>query len=409
MEAEVLIIGGGIVGASTAFALAQHGRRVVLLERGDIASEASGVNAGHIGALGWGDAPVLESHLTMGSLDMFKSLQLDMGYDIEFRQCGGLEAAQTDAQMEYAQKRVRILTDQGYTVELLGPRQAASIEPGVNPMLPGFIYAPLRGKANPVLATRALAHAAEQQGARIFPGHGVTAIGYDGRSYTVETGHGEFVAERLVIAAGAWSAPIGRMLGLRVPIVPVRGQMWATAPMAPTMFHALSSAESYQYWSECSASGESLPPNLTHEGGLRITRHLYGSQTRSGAIAFGGDRQVVDSTGATSREGVGLAAEGPNAEGIEANRGHAAEVVPMLAQVPIERTWAGLMPFSLDGAPIIGRIPQREGLYIASGLASSGFGRGPMAGKLLADYLHTGRMPAVLSEADPARCVTEDA
>ena len=403
MEAEVLIIGGGIAGVSTAFALAQYGRRVVLLERGNIASEASGVNAGHIGALGWGDAPGLESHLTMGSLDLFKKLQLDMGYDIEFRQCGGLEAAQTDEQMEYAQKRVRILTDQGYTVELLGPRQAASIEPGVNPMLPGFIYAPLRGKANPVLATRALAHAAAQRGARIFLGHGVTAIGYDGRSYTVETGHGEFVAETLVIATGAWSAPIGRMLGLRVPIVPVRGQMWATAPMAPAMFHALSSAESYQYWSEYPASGGALPPNLTHDGGLRITRHLYGSQTLSGAIAFGGDRQVVDSTGSFR-----LAAEGPDAEGIEANRGHAAEVVPMLTQVPIERTWAGLMPFSLDGAPIIGRIPLREGLYIASGLASSGFGRGPMAGKLLADYLHTGRMPEVLSEADPARCVTED-
>ena len=64
------------------------------------------------------------------------------------------------------------------------------------------------------------------------------------------------------------------------------------------------------------------------------------------------------------------------------------------------------MPFSMDGRPIIGAIPQMENLYIVSGLASSGFGRGPMAGKLLADYVHTDHMLNVLAEADPARCVT---
>ena len=71
----------------------------------------------------------------------------------------------------------------------------------------------------------------------------------------------------------------------------------------------------------------------------------------------------------------------------------------------MSRTWAGLMPFSLDGKPLIGKIPQLENLYIVGGLASSGFGRGPMAGKLLADYIHTGHRPQVLAEADPARCV----
>jgi glycine/D-amino acid oxidase-like deaminating enzyme len=65
------------------------------------------------------------------------------------------------------------------------------------------------------------------------------------------------------------------------------------------------------------------------------------------------------------------------------------------------------MPFSIDGSPIIGRIPLRENLFIVSGLASSGFGRGPMAGRLAAELIHTGQMPRVLAEADPARCVTE--
>jgi len=84
-DAEVIIIGGGIAGASAAFHLAGYGRDVILLERGEIASEASGVNAGGIGALGWGNLPDLESYLTMGSLQIFRSLQLELGYDIESR------------------------------------------------------------------------------------------------------------------------------------------------------------------------------------------------------------------------------------------------------------------------------------------------------------------------------------
>ena len=89
-DTEILIIGGGIAGASTAYYLAQQGHRVTLLERGEVASEASGVNAGGLGGLGWGNSPDLQSYLTMGSLELFKSIQLDLGYDIEFRQSGSL-------------------------------------------------------------------------------------------------------------------------------------------------------------------------------------------------------------------------------------------------------------------------------------------------------------------------------
>ena len=118
-----------------------------------------------------------------------------------------------------------------------------------------------------------------------------------------------------------------------MPIVPVVGQMWATAALPPTLFHVLTSTESNHYWSQHPAKGNDAPPNLTHEQGVRVTRHLYGGQTRSGAIAFGGDRQVA-------LDGAGEAA--PDAEGVEVNRGHAAEVVPILSGVPIERTWAGV-------------------------------------------------------------------
>ena len=395
-EAQTLIIGGGIAGASTAFYLARQGGDVALLERGEIASEASGANAGQIGATGWGDVPDLGAYLTMGSLQLFKELQFDLGYDIEFRQSGSLTAIHTPEQHDYMRGRVMAQRSHGHQVELITPREARSIEPEINPDLLGYMHTPLRAQADPVKATRAFAQAATSAGARILTNHAVTAVqpSSDG-GYAVDTNRGQFRCQALVIAAGAWCGPLGEMLGLRVPIVPVRGQMWATESLPPSVFQSMSSAESAHTWSIDDGSDSNTPPELTHQGNTRVTRHLYGRQRRNGEIIFGGDRQPV---------GYDRTVE---PTGIEVNKGHASEVIPMLSSLPVARTWAGLMPFPLDGQPLIGSIPQRENLYIVSGLASSGFGRGPMAGKLLAEFVHTGHKPQVLAESDPERCVTE--
>jgi sarcosine oxidase subunit beta len=131
---------------------------------------------------------------------------------------------------------------------------------------------------------------------------------------------------------------------------------------------------------------------LTHRGETRRTRHLYGRQTRGGEVQFGGDRQLAGFD------------KSPDPTGIAVNHAHAAEVLPFLAELPVQRTWAGLMPFTLDGRPLIGRIPETESLYIVGGLASSGFGRGPMAGRLLAEFIDTGHPHPVLSESEPNRC-----
>lgn len=395
-ESQTLIIGGGIAGVSTALYLARQGHDVALVERGEIASEASGANAGQIGATGWGDMPDLAAYLTMGSLQLFEELQLDLGYDIEFRRSGSLTAIHTDAQYEYIRDRVLDQRARGHDVELLTTRQARAIEPELNERLLGFMYTPLRAQADPVKATRAFAGAAAAYGARILTGHAVTGVSELGDGYSVTTTRGDFTCESLVIAAGAWCAPLGETLGLRIPVVPVRGQMWSTAPLPPSVFSTMSSAESPLAWSVNDGADAATPPELTHLDGRRVTRHLYGRQRRNGEIIFGGDRQMM---------GYDTTVE---PTGIETNKGHATEILPMLSSLPVARTWAGLMPFSLDGEPLIGSIPQRDGLYVVGGLASSGFGRGPMAGKLLAEYVHTGHRPPVLAEADPAGRVTEN-
>jgi sarcosine oxidase, subunit beta len=394
-ETEILVIGGGIAGASTAYHLAAHGRRVTLLERGEIASGASGVNAGAIDSIGWGDRPDLQAHLTAGSVEIFKAVQLDHGEDIEFRQSGALQAIHDEAQYEFERHRVETLRATGHQVELLPTRDVLSLEPGWSPMLLGAMYSPLRSQADPRRATRALAALAELCGARILTNHEVRALtARPAGGYVVDTAAGEIVAGALVIAAGAWCGSIGALLGLDIPIVPVRGQMWATAPAPPSVFQTISSAESQLAW-HLDPGGE--PPFLTIRKAARVTRHLYGRQRRDGEIIFGGDREQVGWNTT------------PDPAGIEVNRGHATEVLPFLAELKIARTWAGLMPFPLDGKPLIGRVPGRADLWIVGGLASSGFGRGPMAGKLLADYLHTGVAAPVLTEADPSGRIRERA
>ena len=391
-ESEIIVIGGGIAGTSAAYFLASYGRRVTLLERGDIASEASGVNAGGIGAYGWGHVPGLESHLTMGSLQIFRALQLDMGYDIEFRASGALQAIQTTGQYEYSRDNVLSLKSRGYTVDLLSTADARAIEPELNPELAGAVHFPMRAQADPVKATRAFADAARSEGAEVLTGREVTAITpLPGGGYRIDCPGESHTARQLVLAAGAWCGPLGRMLGIRIPVIPVRGQMWATEPLTPRVFHSISGAESPSHWSAAPGNDPVTPPELTHLRGRRVTRHLYGRQTRDGEVIFGGDRELAGYD------------KSVDAAGIESNLGHAREVLPFLGGLSISRTWAGLMPFSLDGRPIIGQLPGMENLYVVSGLASSGFGRGPMAGKLIADYLHTGHRPLVLAESDPAR------
>ena len=393
IETDVLVIGGGIAGASAAYHLAERGRRVVLLDRGEISSGASGVNAGLIDSVGWGETRDLQTHLTAGSVELFETVQTDLGEDIEFRRSGSLQAIHTAEQYEFTRDRVAALRARGHAVELLTTREARSLEPALSPALLGAMYSPLRSQADPGKATRAFAALAERCGARVLVHREVTGITpRQPAGYAVGTVQGEVVTEAVVIAAGAWCGCIGAMLDLDIPIVPVRGQMWATASAPARVFQTISAAESALAWHRDRGGA---PPDLTHREGSRVTRHLYGRQRRNGEIIFGGDREMAGWE----------ATQDPS--GIEANRGHAISVLPLLAAMPVARTWAGLMPFPLDGKPLIGRIPGRKDLWIVSGLASSGFGRGPMAGRLLADYLRTGTPAPVLSEADPARRVRE--
>ncbi|MGI9614024.1 MAG: NAD(P)/FAD-dependent oxidoreductase, partial [Acidimicrobiales bacterium] len=135
---------------------------------------------------------------------------------------------------------------------------------------------------------------------------------------------------------------------------------------------AISSVESLRHWATHPVAN---PPNLTHDGENRLTRHLYGRQRPNGEIVFGGDRRLFD--------GERVVDDG----GIAVNFSQAAEILPVLRDLTPIRTWTGVMPWTADGQPVLGALDGTDGVYVAAGLASSGFTRGPMTGHRLASLI----------------------
>ena len=373
---EVVVIGAGIVGVSAALTLAERGADVVVLERGSVAGEASGLNAGIIGGGGWGDRPDIDVALKMGSRDRFVDLAERRGHDIGLDLSGTLALIRTGQEWDWATAVVEADREAGRCLELLTTSELVDLEPGADRDLLGAILDPVGARAEPAAATRAFAAEALSAGARIETGCAVSALrplpggGWEVRSQ----GRAEaFAADAVIIAAGPWCADVGAMVGVEIPIVVVRGQMWASKPQPPALRHGIAAAESSLAWSVETPSNQG-PPELTHRLGRRLTRHLYGRQRPNGEIVFGGDRVLAADVTVQM-------------DGIETNHDHVAELLPQIAKLAPMRTWAGLMPFSLDGRPMIGPVPGHEGLFLAGGLASSGFGRGPMAGQLVADLV----------------------
>ena len=382
---KVIVIGAGIVGVTAALTLAEGGAEVVVLERGTIAGAASGLNAGVIGGGGWGDKPTVLVALRMGSRERYLDLAQNRGHDIGLDQAGTLTLIRNDSEFDWAASSVAADRSQGHSYELVTAEELIALEPAADPTLLGALFDPLGTRAEPVAATMAFASEARAAGATITTGSEVTdlrAVVGGGWELTASSVNGSksavLGADAVVIAAGPWCAPLGVMVGVDVPIVGVRGQMWASAPQPRLLRHAIGSAESYEHWI-LDSERALQPPDLTHRDGERVTRHLYGRQRPNGEIVFGGDRVLTNDRTV-------------DGDGIAVNHGHVAELVPAVAELAPTRTWAGTMPFTLDGLPIIGPIAECPGLYLASGLASAGFGRGPMTGQLIADLV-LGRDP----------------
>ncbi len=362
---DVAIVGGGIIGCTLAAELAHRGARVVLLERGQPAQEASAAAAGMLGPRAECDAPGPFLTLGVQSLALYpaliSALRDETGIDPEYQEDGILYVALTDGEARRLAARARWQRRARCPVERLSGREARALEPLVRDDVRAAVRFPADHRVDNVRLSRGLAVLASRRGAALRAGVAVGAIRCEsGRAVALDTASGRVTAGAIVNAAGAWAAELAPG-GRRVPVRPIRGQMATLTAGRPPFRHAIYSHGVY------------VVPR-------RDGRVLVGSTYED----VGFDKRVT---------GAALA-------GILAR---ALRLAPTLRDASFTAAWAGLRPGTPDGLPILGVDPEIAGMFYATGHYRNGILLAPATARALADLVLAGRTSYDLAPFSVAR------
>jgi glycine/D-amino acid oxidase-like deaminating enzyme len=392
-EADVVIVGGGIVGVSSAYELAKRGLRVTLLDKGSLAGEQSGRNWGFIRQQG--RAPE-ELPLMIHANGIWSRMEGELDADIEWTQGGNLRLADDDASASRYEAWAKIGAEHGLGTRVLGMKEIAELLPGVEHEWAAGIFTPSDGHANPVKATRALAEAAQRKGATLVEGCAVRRIESTGAKVTgVNTDLGEVRANVVVLAAGAWSSRLASSIGVRIPQRIVRSTVAMTEPV-PSIIKA--AVWSKQLAFKQTARGEFLiAAGGTGDVDLRLDSFL---NLRLFLPAFMNNREYLRinldmGTFVSSLPRVGtkaLAESGPqpNRKDVAASLKTLGDYFPTLGPFRLSRAWAGNIDGTPDALPVVDALAKPSGLVIATGMSGHGFGIAPAIGVAVADLVTRG-------------------
>jgi glycine oxidase len=368
--ADVVIVGGGVIGCSIAYYLTQAGVRVTLVERGEIGGAASGAAAGILAPLGESPRPGPFVDLCLASFRLFPSLadtlREETGIDIEYLPSGILHVALTETEERELRHRLGWQRSLGLPLEWLDAETLRLLEPRVASAR-GALYSPQEHQVSAGRLTQALSQAAARRGAVLRQDTAVTGLLTNGtRAIGVRTPSGEISGGHVVLAAGPWTGAFARGLGVLLPVRPVRGQMLAFADFAP--------------------GGRSLP--LRH---IVWGEAAYLVPKANGFLFVGA---TVEDVGFRSTTTV---------QGQQRLRRGACELVPSLSYGEIASSWAGLRPGSADGLPILGAVPGWDGLSVAGGHYRNGILLAPITGRLMAQRITEGKTEVSLEPFSAGR------
>ena len=346
---DLAIVGGGIIGISAALFAARRGAKVAVLDRGRLGAEASGGNAGslHLQLLSWdfggkavggGELQLRTLPLQKESIALWHALQSELKADLEMAVTGGLMVAESHEQVRFLEEKARAEASVGVTTVVIDRRRIREIAPAIAERMVAAAWCPGEGKINPLVASRTMEAAARAAGAIFEELTPVSGLQVEGEGYLIETPRGTLEADRVLIAAGGWSAEIGAMLGVPIPVRGAPLQMVVTEPAPPL-----------------------LPCLIAH-----ADRHLTMKQTAASTILIGGAW-----TARTGHDGHPLVLP----ESLEGNLWVAARTVPAVAGLGVVRSWAA-MNVDIDGAPLLGQVPGHPRVAVAA--TANGYTLGPL-------------------------------
>ncbi len=405
--ADVVVIGGGIVGSSTAYFLARAGVSVALFEKGRIAGEQSGRNWGWVRQQC--RSPV-ELPLMIESLAIWKELSAHLGEDLGFRQGGTLYLAESEDELAGLSEWLGVARTHGLDTKVIAGRELAEVFPAGG-RFAGALYTASDGRAEPSRAGRAIARGAARGGARVVSHCAVRGIETAaGRVAAVVTEHGQVATRAVVCAAGAWTRLFCGSLGIRVPQLPVLNSVARLAP-APKLLDG-------QAWSPALAIRRRADGGYTVAHGHSSLHSLVPASFRealkflpafraspdSVRLSFGRDffhalampsRWALDAVSPFERERV--LNPPPAARELREMRAALDAWLPEIAGAAFVETWGGMIEASPDVLPIIAPIDSIGDFYVATGFSGHGFGIGPGAGRLIAGMVNGTADPALLA------------
>ncbi|MBP2650858.1 MAG: dependent oxidoreductase [Firmicutes bacterium] len=346
---EVIIIGGGIIGAATAYYLALQGIKVVVLEKSDnIGDGGSSRNGGGVRQSG---RDPRELPLAMyGVQNIWPTLSDELGMDVEYVKEGNLRLGKTEQHLNILRNLTKRCVDLGLDVRMIEAQEAREICPYLSDEVIGASWCPTDGHANPLLATLAFYRKARALGTEFITGENVLEIKkIKGRARQVITANGIYEGETIILAAGYDSRKILGTVGLDVPMTKISLEVLVTEAQ-PKMF------------------GQMLGTAMAD---------FYGHQSKHGSFVFGGSSGFED-TNKNNGTPITASITAPCiCRGIM-------KYFPLLKDVKIVRTWAGWADISADKIPVISPVEEVPGLIVACGFTGHGFGIAPTVGLLVA-------------------------
>jgi len=344
--------------------LSREGVDVALVERSELGSAGSAANAGSLHAQlqqvpftergeGWARAYAPATRFLLDSIRLWRGMSEDLGEDLEVAITGGILVADSPDQLPALERKVAIEREQGVASELLSAVDLRELAPYLADGMAGGEFCPDEGKANPLLATAALARRAAGAGARIMPRTELVSLAREHDGFRALTSAGEIACRKVVSCGGAEAGAITAMAGAPVTVVGEPIQASVTEAVAPLIGH------------------------LVYFAGAPLTL----KQAHVGSIVIGGgwparlrySQPLVDR------------------ESLLGNLRVATRVVPAVAQARLLRSWAGFVNATASWLPLIGELPGCPGLFIGA-FPYVGFTAAPLLGRTLAELV-CGRRP----------------